>query len=166
MLEQGSGELKARRQDVRDLDVGGLAELKWIAEYADLHGIAMAPHGTANGILGLAALIQVCATLPDNFIAFEYPARFEPFWYDITEGFDGMPVKNGLIDVPDRPGLGLELIPEAAKKYLIEGDEEDPVLPSLEPQARVAREPLAVRPVLYVFQASKVASVVRSRGHL
>jgi L-alanine-DL-glutamate epimerase-like enolase superfamily enzyme len=103
-------------------DVGGIAELKWIAEYADLHGIAMAPHGTANGILGLAALIQVCATIPDNFIAFEYPARFEPFWYDITEGFDGMPVKDGLIEVPDRPGLGVNLIPEAAKKYLSEGD--------------------------------------------
>ena len=74
-------------------DVGGIAELKWIAEYADLHGIAIAPHGTANGIFGLAALIQVCATLPDNLIAFEYPARFEPFWYEITEGFDGMPVQ-------------------------------------------------------------------------
>jgi L-alanine-DL-glutamate epimerase-like enolase superfamily enzyme len=105
-------------------DVGGIAELKWIAEYADLHGIAIAPHGTANGILGLAALIQVCATLPDNFIAFEYPARFEPFWYDITEGFEGVPVKNGMIPVPDRPGLGVNLIPEAAKKYLAEGDED------------------------------------------
>jgi L-alanine-DL-glutamate epimerase-like enolase superfamily enzyme len=103
-------------------DVGGIAELKWIAEYADLHGIAMAPHGTANGILGLAALIQVSATIPDNFIAFEYPARFEPFWYEITEGFDGMPVKDGLIDVPDRPGLGVNLIPSAAKKYLSGGD--------------------------------------------
>ena len=103
-------------------DVGGIAELKWIAEYADLHGIAMAPHGTANGIFGLAAHIQVGATLPDNFIAFEYPARFEPFWYEITEGFDGMPVKDGLIDVPDRPGMGVELIPELAKKYLSEDD--------------------------------------------
>jgi L-alanine-DL-glutamate epimerase-like enolase superfamily enzyme len=103
-------------------DCGGIAELKWIAEYADLHGIAMAPHGTANGIFGLASLIQVCATIPDNFIAFEYPARFESFWYDITEGFDGMPVKNGLINVPDRPGLGVNLIPELAKKYLSEGD--------------------------------------------
>ncbi len=103
-------------------DVGGIAELKWIAEYADLHGIAMAPHGTANGIFGLAALIQVCATMPDNFIAFEYPARFEPFWYDITEGFDGVPVKDGMIDVPDRPGLGVNLIPEAAKQYLSEED--------------------------------------------
>jgi len=103
-------------------DVGGLAELKFIAEHADLHGIAIAPHGTANGILGLAALIQVCATLPDNLIAFEYPARFEPFWYDITDGFDGVPVRNGLIDVPDRPGLGVDLIPKLARKYLTEGD--------------------------------------------
>ena len=103
-------------------DVGGIAELKWIAEYADLHGIAMAPHGTANGIIGLAALIQVCATLPDNYIAFEYPARFEPFWYEITEGFDGVPVKDGMIDVPDRPGLGVELNAKAARTYLSEGD--------------------------------------------
>ncbi len=103
-------------------DVGGIAELKWIAEYADLHGIAIAPHGTANGIFGLAALIQVCSALPDNLIAFEYPARFEPFWYEITEGFDGMPVRDGLIDVPDRPGMGVEFIPEAAKKYLSEAD--------------------------------------------
>jgi L-alanine-DL-glutamate epimerase-like enolase superfamily enzyme len=103
-------------------DVGGIAELKWVAEYADLHGIAIAPHGTANGILGLAALIQVSATLPDNFIAFEYPARFEPFWYEITEGFDGVPVKDGLIEVPDRPGLGVDLIAEAARPYLSEED--------------------------------------------
>ena len=44
-------------------DVGGIAELKWIAEYADLHGILMAPHGIANGLIGLAALVQVsCGT--------------------------------------------------------------------------------------------------------
>ncbi len=30
-------------------DVGGIAELKWVAEYADLHGILMAPHGTGDG---------------------------------------------------------------------------------------------------------------------
>ena len=41
-------------------DIGGIAELKWIAEYADLHGILMAPHGTGNGLIGLAALVQVC----------------------------------------------------------------------------------------------------------
>src|SRR5215831_11236582 len=30
-------------------DVGGIAELKWVAEHADLHGILIAPHGTGNG---------------------------------------------------------------------------------------------------------------------
>ena len=103
-------------------DVGGIAELKWIAEFADLYGISIAPHGTANGIFGLGALLQVCATLPDNFIAFEYPARFESFWYDITEGFERNPVRDGMVTVPDRPGLGVDLIPAAARRYMDEGD--------------------------------------------
>jgi L-alanine-DL-glutamate epimerase-like enolase superfamily enzyme len=105
-------------------DVGGIAELKWIAEYADLHGIMIAPHGTANGIFGLAAHVQVGATLPDNFIAFEYPARFESWWYDITEGLDGSPVIDGLIDVWDRPGMGIEFNVEAAGSHLLEDDQD------------------------------------------
>ena len=31
----------------------------------------MAPHGTGDGLLGLAALVQVCAALPQNFVAFD-----------------------------------------------------------------------------------------------
>ncbi|MBN9058630.1 MAG: mandelate racemase/muconate lactonizing enzyme family protein, partial [Rhizobiales bacterium] len=34
-------------------DIGGIAELKWVAEHAYMHSILMAPHGTANGLLGL-----------------------------------------------------------------------------------------------------------------
>ncbi len=36
-------------------DVGGISELKWIAEYADIHGILVAPHGIFDGLIGLAA---------------------------------------------------------------------------------------------------------------
>jgi L-alanine-DL-glutamate epimerase-like enolase superfamily enzyme len=103
-------------------DVGGIAELKWIAEYADLHGIQIAPHGTGNGIFGLAAHLQVGATLPDNFVAFEYPGLFNPLWYSITTGFDDVPVRDGFIDVPDRPGMGVEFIAEQARRYLAEED--------------------------------------------
>jgi L-alanine-DL-glutamate epimerase-like enolase superfamily enzyme len=103
-------------------DVGGIAELKWIAEYAHLHGILMAPHGTGNGVLGLAALIQVCATLPANYIAFEYPTGTDPWWYEIVEGLPKQIVKNSMIDVIDRPGMGVDLIPEAAQKYLAPED--------------------------------------------
>jgi L-alanine-DL-glutamate epimerase-like enolase superfamily enzyme len=105
-------------------DVGGIAELKWIAEYADLHGILIAPHGTGNGIFGLAAHVQVGATMPDNFIAFEYPARFESWWYDITVGFEDAPVVNGMVEVPDRPGMGVEFIADKAQAYLSEADKD------------------------------------------
>ena len=103
-------------------DVGGIAELKWIAEYANLHGIMMAPHGTGNGVLGLAALVQVSATMPLNFIGFEYPIGNPDWWYDIVEGLPNPIVKDGMIDVFERPGMGVDLIPEAAKKYLSEED--------------------------------------------
>ena len=103
-------------------DVGGIAELKWIAEYADLHGILMAPHGTGNGLLGLAALVQVCATLPDNFIAFEMPIGQTDWWYEIVDGLPDPLVKNGLIDVWDGPGMGVELNPGRAQKYLADED--------------------------------------------
>jgi len=99
-------------------DVGGIAELKWIAEYADLHGITMAPHGTANGLLGLGALIQVSSTLPNNFIAFEYTTGDPDFWYDIVEGLPSPIVQDGMITVSDRPGMGVELVPERAQRYL------------------------------------------------
>lgn len=103
-------------------DVGGIAELKWVAEFADLHGITIAPHGTANGLLGLAALIQVSATLPSNFIAFEYTTADPPWWSEIVEGLANPIVRNGMIEVLDRPGMGVELIPERAKEYLSEDD--------------------------------------------
>jgi L-alanine-DL-glutamate epimerase-like enolase superfamily enzyme len=103
-------------------DVGGIAELKWVAEYADLHGILMAPHGTGNGLLGLAALVQVCATLPANFIAFEYPVGKPDWWYEIVTGLPDPIVVDGFIEVWDRPGMGVDLVPEAARAYLSDED--------------------------------------------
>ena len=105
-------------------DVGGLAELKWIAEYADLHGILMAPHGTLDGLIGLAALVQVCATLPSNYIAFEYPTGKPEWWYDIVDGLPNPIVVDSFIEVWDRPGLGVEINPEKARPYLPPGDED------------------------------------------
>jgi len=104
------------------LDVGGIAELKWIAEYADLHGILMAPHGTADGLIGLAALVQVSATLPSNYIAFEYPVGRPDWWYDIVDGLPDPIVKESFIDVWDKPGLGITINAEKAKQYLEAGD--------------------------------------------
>ena len=106
------------------LDVGGLAELKWIAEYADMHSILMAPHGVIDGVFGLAGLVQVAATMPQNYIAFEYPVAQPKWWYDIVTGLPDPIVKDGFIEVWDRPGLGVEFIIDKAQKYLVAGDED------------------------------------------
>ncbi|MCA1648272.1 MAG: mandelate racemase/muconate lactonizing enzyme family protein, partial [Chloroflexi bacterium] len=105
-------------------DVGGIAELKWIAEYADLHGILMAPHGTGDGVFGLAALVQVCATLPQNYIAFEYPVGDPGWWYDIVDGLPNPIVSHGFVDVDawTKPGLGLEFHVKAARAHLLDED--------------------------------------------
>ena len=72
------------------------------------------------GLFGLAALVQVCATLPHNFIAFEYPIGQPSWWYDIVEGLPQPIVKNGFIDVDGwtRPGIGLDFKVEAARAHL------------------------------------------------
>jgi L-alanine-DL-glutamate epimerase-like enolase superfamily enzyme len=99
-------------------DIGGIAELKWVAEYADLHGILMAPHGIFDGLIGLAALVQVAATLPDNYIGFEYPVGKPSWWYDIVEGLPDPIVVDSMIEVWDRPGLGVTFNVDAARKFL------------------------------------------------
>lgn len=103
-------------------DVGGIAELKWIAEYADLHGVLMAPHGTGDGLIGLAALVQMSAALPRNYIAFEYPVAQDDWWYDIIEGLPDPIVVDSHIEVWDRPGLGVTFNVKEAKKYLKDGE--------------------------------------------
>lgn len=103
-------------------DVGGIAELKWIAEYADLHGVMMAPHGTGNGLLGLAALVQVSAAMPHNFIAFELPAGKPDWWHDIVDGLPDPLVVDSHITVWDAPGMGVTLNPERTRPYLLEDD--------------------------------------------
>jgi L-alanine-DL-glutamate epimerase-like enolase superfamily enzyme len=104
-------------------DIGGIAELKWVAEYADLHGILMAPHGIFDGLIGLAALVQVCATMPQNYIAFEYPVARPEWWYDIVDGLPNPIVKNSLIEVWDRPGLGVTFN-EKARQYVSPEDQD------------------------------------------
>ena len=103
-------------------DVGGLAEMKWIAEYADLHGILIAPHGIFDGLIGLAAHVHLAAALPQNYIGFEYPVGQPEWWYQIVDGLPDPIMKRGFIDVWDRPGLGVTFNVQAAKSRLADED--------------------------------------------
>ena len=104
------------------LDVGGIAEMKRIAEYAELHGILIAPHGVADGLIGLAAHVHLAATLPSNYIALEYPTANPAWWRDIVRGLPDPIVEDSHIRVWDTPGLGIDLDPDATSPHLSEED--------------------------------------------
>ena len=53
----------------------------------------------------------MCATLPANFIAFEYPTASEPWWEDIVVGLPKQIVRNSMIELLPGPGLGLDIDP-------------------------------------------------------
>ena len=103
-------------------DVGGIAELKWIAEYANLHGILVAPHGIFDGLFGVAAQVHLGAVCPQNYIGFEYAKGQPDWWYEIVEGLPNPIVKDGYIDVWDKPGLGVTFNVKAAKAHLSADD--------------------------------------------
>ena len=64
----------------------------------------------------------MAAALPDNYIAFEYPTGEPAWWYDIVDGLPDPIVKDGMIEVWDRPGMGIDINPEKAKPYLAKED--------------------------------------------
>jgi galactonate dehydratase len=95
------------------LNLGGLFATRKIADMADAHYGMIAPH-SAQGPVCSAACVQLNASLP-NFLIHEIFDEFnEPWEAEIVTN----PVKvvNGYIDIPDRPGLGIDLnVDEIAK---------------------------------------------------
>ena len=101
--------LEARGVSVIHPDVlttGGILETKKIGDMAMDHGVAMAVHMAESPIGCMAAVHSVAAT--ENFLALEYHSVDVPWWDDIANGLPKPLVKNGFIDLPDSPGLGIE----------------------------------------------------------
>jgi L-alanine-DL-glutamate epimerase-like enolase superfamily enzyme len=99
--------------------VGGLLEARKIADLADLYYISVAPHNVASPI-GTMAAAQVCAAI-QNFLILEFHAYSVPWWDDLAAGGDGPLIRDGFIDIPDRPGCGLELNEDVARAHLHPG---------------------------------------------
>jgi L-alanine-DL-glutamate epimerase-like enolase superfamily enzyme len=98
---------------------GGCHEGKRIADLADLHYIPMAPHNVSSP-LGMMAACHVCAAVP-NFLVLEFHGRGIPWWEGMAKG--GKPfIRDGWMEVSDRPGIGVELDDTEARKLLWEGD--------------------------------------------
>jgi L-alanine-DL-glutamate epimerase-like enolase superfamily enzyme len=105
--------LEARGVSVIHPDVlttGGILETKKIGDLAQEHGVAMAVHMAESPIGCMAAVHSVAAT--ENFLALEFHSVDVPWWDDIANGLPKPLVKNGFIEVPNTPGLGIESLNE------------------------------------------------------
>jgi galactonate dehydratase len=89
---------------------GGITEVRLIAGMAESYYAAIAPHNPL-GPISLAAGIQLAAAIP-NFLCQEQVS--------LGEGYLKKPfvVKNGFVDVPAGPGLGIELDDAAVEKKI------------------------------------------------
>lgn len=101
--------IKAEAVDILQPDIcnaGGITELKKIAAIAEAQHVMMAPHNT-NAAVGTVASMHLDVAMP-NFLIQEYHAEFyEPHYFEV---FDGLPrQKDGYVDLPKGPGLGLTL---------------------------------------------------------
>ncbi len=87
---------------------GGILELKKIAALAEIHNMAIAPHNAA-GPIGVAASVHVVATTPNLLICEGGHSR--------GEGLFKTPLvfKDGYIELPTAPGLGVDMDDAALK---------------------------------------------------
>jgi galactonate dehydratase len=97
---------------------GGLSEGRKIANLAEAYYIPFAPHCVVSPV-GTMATAHVCATVP-NFLVCEW------HWInhlDLWKGWvkEGEIIEKGHIAIPDRPGLGVEMNDEIARKAQIPG---------------------------------------------
>jgi galactonate dehydratase len=92
---------------------GGIMELKKIAAEAESRYIPFAPHNP-SGPVANAATLQLAATCP-NFCILEIMYDDVAYRKDVTT--EELHYADGYIDIPDKPGLGIEINEEACAKH-------------------------------------------------
>jgi len=96
------------------LNLGGLWAARKVADMVDAHFGVIAPH-SAQGPVCSAACVQLNASLTNFFIHEIFDEFNEPWEQEIVTN----PVKvvEGYIEVPERPGLGIDLNIEEIRRH-------------------------------------------------
>ncbi len=98
--------------------VGGLSEGRKVANLAQTYYVPFAPHCVVSPI-GTMATAHVCASIP-NFLVCEWHwINHVDLWRSFVK--EGEIIKQGYIPIPDRPGIGVEMNEEAARKAQVPG---------------------------------------------
>jgi galactonate dehydratase len=92
---------------------GGIMELRKIAAMAEAYYLSFAPHNPSGPVASAAAL-QLAACTP-NFEILEIMATDVPWRKSITN--EKLIYNDGYIEIPDKPGLGIKLTEDEAKKH-------------------------------------------------
>lgn len=118
--------LENRAVDILQPDLagtGGFSETKRIIDLASLYGVRVVPHVWGTGV-AIAAALQLMASLTPD------PARRNPrppiLEFDRTENPYRQAVLtspldhvNGVVQIPDGPGLGIEINRDALEQYAL-----------------------------------------------
>ncbi len=126
-VQIATGEHLCSRHDVRRLlerhavgilqadliHVGGIFELKKIAAMAETYYVGLAPH-LPNGFISGAATLQVDATSPSFVIQEFLPPPYE-WQYDLVD--KPLQAKDGYLQIPDGPGIGINLNEAVAAEH-------------------------------------------------
>ena len=122
-----AGESEFNRFDFRDLaemraaDIfqpdlaicGGITEAMRIGALASAFNLRLAPH-LWTGATAFAAGMHVAAASPAGFIL-EYSLGANPLLHELV--LEKFAVNEGLVDIPDRPGLGITVDEDFVKRY-------------------------------------------------
>ena len=93
--------------------VGGISEERRIGWMAQEHGVRFIPHGW-NTAVGLAADLQLASAFPDTDLV-EY-IEGSPYIDEIKAGGWALDA-DGMLPIPDGPGLGIELDHDAVARH-------------------------------------------------
>lgn len=97
--------------------IGGLGPAKQVADYAVRRGVTYINH-TFTSNLALSASLQPFAGLQDHRIC-EFPTGLQRLAAELTLNHLA-PDANGEINVPDAPGLGIDVDPKALERYKVD----------------------------------------------
>jgi L-alanine-DL-glutamate epimerase-like enolase superfamily enzyme len=97
---------------------GGILETKRIGDMCQGYGLSMAMHCAGTPIFAMACVH--CAAATEGFLVMEHHSAEVPWWNDLAEGVAKPIVNRGYINVPEAPGLGVDLNEDAVKQHLQE----------------------------------------------
>jgi D-galactarolactone cycloisomerase len=96
---------------------GGISECLKIARLADAYNVPWAAHVSMGSPIHIAASLHLAAATP-NFLICECPTFQNPIGDNLLKA--PLACENGFFALPDGPGLGIELDPEAVARVRVE----------------------------------------------